>query len=771
MSEMSPNAAPRSLPGAPHAGSFAGRAAAATPTLGEGGGPELQRYLGLLYERRFLLAGLCALGLLLAALWTASRPKIYEARAKLVVEAGTMRILGNEDSFDPSAGSYYMVQDYLQTSRQVLISDSLARRAAARLGLLKERGFYLGAEPPKTIEEAAEALLGTYRADHIAETRLLLITAQHQDPVWAKRVADAIADEFVESNQQQRDTSTQSASQQLTGELEGLRKRLDAAELSLYEFKAKNQLLSVSLQDQANQLARQMTKYTDALTDIRLRKRARQSQLEELQKLRQLDALQVPMAETQGGGGNLITDLRRVWAEEDRRLQELRERYQDSHPQVRQQAAKVESALSNLRREVAANGRAVQSQFDEATREEQKVLQDLEAVKQEALNLDKLKLDYDKLKREAESLQQHYTQVLNRTNQTGTVGRLKQNNVHVLDYARLPQGPVSPRLRVALLVGGILSLLLGILFTLLLDALDRSVKSQEDVEQRLALPFLGVLPRVEEGPAAAAAGDLYVAEHPRSTVAEACRTIRTNVLFAGAEQALRRILVTSSVAREGKTLCCVSLGTVLAQGGARTLIIDCDLRRPRIAKAFGMREGVGLTNVLLGDVEPEDAIRETKVPGLSVLTSGPIPPNPAELLDGAHFRALLDKLSERYDRVLLDSPPAVPVTDPAVLSTQVDGVVLVVRFGETGRDAVRRAAKHVLDVGGRLIGVILNDIDTTQKGYRGYYGGYYYQSEYGADEEEVARGVADRKEKDRGKGGDTGDDKPKKAAAPGRRAS
>jgi capsular exopolysaccharide synthesis family protein len=195
------------------------------------------------------------------------------------------------------------------------------------------------------------------------------------------------------------------------------------------------------------------------------------------------------------------------------------------------------------------------------------------------------------------------------------------------------------------------------------------------------------------------------------------------------------------VAREGKTLSCVSLGTVLAQAGARTLIIDCDLRRPRIGKAFGVRAAAGLTNVLLGDVRVEDVVQTTEVPNLSLLTSGPIPPNPAELLDGEHFRRLLDYLSEHYDRVLIDSPPAVPVTDPAILATAVDGVVLVVRHSATSRDAVKRAAKHILDVGGRIIGVVLNDIDTTAKGYRSYYGAYYqyYQSEYRADEEDEPR--------------------------------
>lgn len=718
------------------------KAARALRSVRDDGQTELQRYLAVLLERKWVLLGMLVLLEALAALWLKAQPSLYETRASILVHASVPQALGSavHELLDPTPANFYMMQDYLQTSRKVLTSDSLARRAAARLGLVDRPDFFspagaaggAGQAAPKlTLDEAAEALLSHYSADVVAETRVLLVTARHTSPEWAKKVADAVADEFVADAETSREVNTQVTSKQLADELDRLRKAVQEADLALYEYKAQHDMLSVSLEDRANQVSRQIDKYTDALTEIRLRKLQRQSQLTEIKKLKEVDALHVPVMS--GEMPPLLGELRRTYAEESRRLAELRTRYQDSHPQVQQQSVKVEQILRELGREVEVALSAANLRYNEAASDEQKVSAELASLKQEGLRISRLEIEYNKLKRESDSVQKQYAMVLNRTKETGMVGRMRQRHIQVLDYARLPRLAVSPRPRVTLLLVGMLALLLGVGLAFALDALDRTLKSQEDVEAFLGLPLLGMVPRFQPG-SRRHPPDLYVAYHPRSTVAEACRAVRTNLLFAGAERELRTILLTSSMAREGKTLCCVSLGTVLAKSGARTLIIDGDLRRPRIARAFGMgadSSALGLTSVLVGDAKLDEVIRATPVEGLDVLPSGPTPPNPAELLNGQHFRAVLDELGRRYDRVLIDSPPAVPVTDPAILATRVDGVVLVVRHAQTHRDAARRAAQHILDVGGNIVGVVLNEIDTRAKGYRAYYGLYSdYKSEY-----------------------------------------
>lgn len=682
---------------------------------------EFRRYLALLWERRVLFAALTTIAVALALAYSRTQPPVYETRSSVLIEASVPHVLGSAagELVDPSPANFYMMQDFLQTSRKVLTSDSLSRRAVARLKLLSEPSFFAPQPVPSSLEEAAEELLNHYTADLVAETRVLVITARHRQPQWAKKIADAIADEFVQGTSENRELYTQRTSQQLAEELDAVRKALRDAELSLFQFKSEHDMLSVSLEDRQNQVARQIDKYTDALAEVRLRKLQRQSQLEGLRALRDADPLQVPLSGIEVPP--LLADLRRVYAEEQRRLAELRARYEDRHPQLQQQGSKVEQILRELKREVGAAVDAAGMRVSEAERDEKKVQAELLTLKQEGLRISRLEIEYNRLRRDAESLQKQHALLLNRSKETGMAYRLSLSNMKVLDYARLPKVPVSPRKRVAVAVAIVLALLIGLLLSFGLDALDRTIKSPEDVEQHLGVPLIGRLPKV----AGKGVSDQLVRTQPRSSLAEAFRSLRTSLLFFGADRPLKTVLVTSSVAREGKTLCCASLGITLAQAGARTLLVDCDLRRPRLATAFGLRQEPGLTSVLALDTELAEAICATDVDNLSVLPSGPLPPNPAELLGSEAFRALLEKLSTDFDRVIIDSPPAVPVTDAAVLSAAVDGVLLVVRQREAQRDLVLRAVEHVASVGAHLLGVVLNAVDEEEKRYRQYYAAYH----------------------------------------------
>ncbi len=687
--------------------------------------PEIQRYLGVLWERRYLLLGFLAAALGIAILFNKAQTPVYETRSSILVETSMPHVLGTaaEELADPVPTNFYMVQDFLQTSRRVLTSDSLGRRAAARLQLLDAPDFFKPRPPARTLQEAGEALLTHYSAELVAETRILIITARHPQPAWAKKIADAVADEFVIGAAENREVFTQHTNQQLAEELDVVRKSLRDAELLLLQFKSEHDMLSVSLEDRANQVARQIDKYTDALTETRLRKLQRQSLLEELRKLNEADALHMPLSGAEMP--SLLGDLRRVYAEEQRRLAELRARYEDRHPMVQQQSSKTEQVLHELSREVQTAVRAAELRVGESEHDEKKISGELTTLKQEGMRISRLEIEYNKLKRDAESFQKQYNLLLNRSKETGMAHRLSTSHLKVLDYARLPKLPVSPRPRLAIGVAVVLALLSGLLVAFALDAMDRTLKSPEDISRHLGLPLLGRLPRAtrsKTGSGTAQIADLYVHSQPRSPLSEGCRALRTNLLFAGAAHPLKTLLITSSVAREGKTLCCISLGITLAQAGAKTLIIDCDLRRPRLGEAFGRRSNLGLTSVLALDANLQDAVQTTDIANLSILPSGPTPPNPAELLDSDGFRQLLHKLAAHYDRILLDSPPAVPVTDPAVLATAVDGVLLVVRNKQAHRDLARQAAQHILDVDGNLLGVVLNAVEPEENRYRAYYG-------------------------------------------------
>jgi polysaccharide biosynthesis transport protein len=278
---------------------------------------------------------------------------------------------------------------------------------------------------------------------------------------------------------------------------------------------------------------------------------------------------------------------------------------------------------------------------------------------------------------------------------------------------------------------------LGLLAAIAAGLLDRTVKSAADIEA-LGVPVLGFLPfasastsratgrarkrRARSTEAAEGRPELYVHEHPRSVLAECCRTIRTNLAFMSATEELRTLVVTSAGPSEGKTTTSLSIAIAIAQGGSRTIIVDTDMRRPRLHKVLDVPADKGVTSVLIGEAKLEDCIYETIVPGLFVLPSGPIPPNPSELLHTPQFGKLVADLREQFQRVIFDSPPVGVVTDGAVIAPQVDGVIWVARAGVAQRDSVARTMRQIRDVRGRLVGAVLNAIDP---GVQSYGSGYY----------------------------------------------
>jgi capsular exopolysaccharide synthesis family protein len=283
-----------------------------------------------------------------------------------------------------------------------------------------------------------------------------------------------------------------------------------------------------------------------------------------------------------------------------------------------------------------------------------------------------------------------------------------------------PNVPLLFLFSVALgLVGG-LSLAFG------LEYMDDTVSSQAEIEERLGLPFLGLLPAIPEDIAPdPLSRDLHMHRHPNSSVAECCRAIRTNLLFMSPDKPFRTMLVSSSGPREGKSTAVISLGVTMAQSGSRVLIVDTDMRRPRLHKAFGVPNDLGVSSLVVGEGSLDAAVKSTEVANLFVLPCGPIPPNPAELLHTGAFKDLLKSVSAKFDRVILDSPPIGPLTDAVILGTQVDGVVLVLKAGETSREMVKRTARALIDVKARMFGVVLNQADLADPRYGQYY--YAYQ--------------------------------------------
>ena len=333
-------------------------------------------------------------------------------------------------------------------------------------------------------------------------------------------------------------------------------------------------------------------------------------------------------------------------------------------------------------------------------------------------------IEYSVLKRDADSNKQIFEALMQRAKETGISGELRTSNVRVVDEAQQPRSPASPKKLLNMTLGVFGGLMVGLGLAFLLEFVDSRIKNPDEIQVRLGLPFLGIVPGL--GPTEMTGEPLLDLGLP-AHFSEAFRGIRTNLVFSSEETGSRAVLVTSTQPAEGKTIVAANLAISLAQTGQRVLLIDGDLRRPRQHQLLGVKETAGLSSVLVGGTKISEAVRRTVRKGLWLLPAGPPPPNPAELLGSERFRQLLKTLREHFDWTIIDSPPIMAVTDAAVIAHQATGVVFVVGCEQTGRQLALRATQQLVAARATILGAILNRVNLKRDPY--YYS-HYYRREY-----------------------------------------
>lgn len=705
------------------------------PPPEEESGLNIQRYLQVLLKRKWLILSTLAVVLGAVSVWTFTRIKIYRAGATVLVERRAPQVLGSEvrEVVDTSMGNYWRNKEYMETQRQVLTSKRIALLVTEQLHLATNDKFWgpggsasSSSKKKPSAQDAARMLLGIVNAKPVRDANILEISVEHPDPDLAAKIANTYARVYKEQSIEYKLSSTSGAVKWLANQLDDLKKQLEKAEMALHEFKKKNNIVSVSLEDRQTLISRKIEKLNDALTEIGLKRMALAAQRKQIIAAKKVDPTQVAVSSVMDD--LTIRSLKTSLVEENRKYVALRARYLDRHPLVLEQKAQLDAVRKDLEREIANTLSGVESKFREVKDNEAKLAAALQTAKDEALDLNKREVDYQRLKRTQENTAKLYTLVLTRMKESDLSAQLRVSNIRLLDKATAPRIAVKPRVHLNLMIGALLGLLLGIGLAFLVDMLDNTVKSQEDVDRVPGLVFLGLMQRIPGSitgrrghrPAPNPDLDLIVHRNPKSPVAEACRAVRTNIMFASTGREMKTIVVTSPGPKEGKTTTAVSVAIAMAQAGARVLIVDTDMRRPRMHRIFQVPGEEGLTSVLVGDGRIADVIKRTEVPGLDVLPCGHVPPNPAELCQSPQFREVLDQLAGMYDRVVLDSPPVMVVTDAAVLATICDGVLLVARTGFTSKTGLLETARQIGDVGGHLLGCVLNDMDL-EKGGHGYY--------------------------------------------------
>ncbi len=440
--------------------------------------------------------------------------------------------------------------------------------------------------------------------------------------------------------------------------------------------------------------------------------------LDRMDKASQEDVLQSPILSMGGEDKSGFDSLRAQYYTERNKFIELDKQLGPKNPQQRwhqMEKAKMDDLRQALESEAKRLLAAVSEQVQAVIAQEAALRSEVEKATKESIALGPKVVEYNELLRRKRSYEDRYNILRTRLSTTDLTDRMSRNmdstNVRPLDAARVPFVPVSPNLRMNIIVAAMLSLMFGLGLVFLIVFLDRSIKTTEDAQQAAGAPILGIIPLLEDANLEGtdpSARDLFVHKNPTSLVAECCRSLRTNIMFSAADRQIKTIVVSSANQGEGKTTSVIYLGTTMAQSGQRVLLIDTDMRRPRLHVSTGVSRQIGLSNLLVGDQDYDDVIKTTEIPNLFVLPCGPLPPNPAELLMSKRFQVVLSELAKQFDRIILDSPPLQVMTDGVVLSKHADGVILIVKAAQTLRDELKRSARQVRGIGSTIVGVIVN---------------------------------------------------------------
>jgi capsular exopolysaccharide synthesis family protein len=736
------------------------------------------RTIGLvLRDRRRLIAAFAAAGLATMALVTLFMERRYTATAVVHVENDTPHVTKMDEV--ASGPSYLESIDYFQDQVSLLKSRTLAAAVIRELGLEENPRFQPsppglfaravgtlsglvvrlgGTAPPPTATGAARAggedglptpTINRYMANlevkPVPNSRLIQVLVTARDPDLAQAIANAHANEYIRRTLQAKFELTGEARKYLEQELARVRREVDASEVTLDHFRREHGIVAPD-NVQGNAVVERLQDLSRRLTQAQ----ALRIELEAQHQLVQSRDFESLPAVLQNG---LIQTLKADLSRLESREAELSRIFLGGNPELQQVEAQVRQTRERLQKEIERTVGGVESQYLAAKGTEDALRTELDRQQSTVLNLEEISGQYVKLDQAVQAGRQLHAALLQRMGETEVVRGVQLSNISVLDPAERPSMPSRPNAILNVLFGLVLGLVLGVGTAAVLENIDTSLKTPADVERELALPTLGVIPdfrRVATSDrhlAAARTNGVLANSGGTSVAAEVFRTLRTSLLFFDPEHPPRTMLLTSSQAGEGKTATVVNLALSLAQQGARVLLVDADMRKPRCHHALGLTEGAGLSEYLEGELEFHDVVRRIQLPGgpvrlprtdahrpavhLDFVPSGGIVKQTAELLSSARMRAALAAAAERYDVVLVDSPPIFPVADTSLLATMVDGVVLVVRGERTPRHLTREAIARLRFMQAKILGVVLNGVDPGARQYSYRYS-YYFRDAAGA---------------------------------------
>ena len=661
----------------------------------------------------------------LAAMRTFSATPIYEATAEILIDVDSP----NPASLQEAVQMNRRALDYFQTQYRLLTSRSLVRQALEDSKLITEPAFAAGAQTEDAADEGDSAatsvairrFLAALTVTPIRNSRLVNVTFASPNPAIAQRGANAIVDAFIKQTADLRATATKDASSFLSQVLADQKKAVEASELELQKYRERGD--AASLDDRQSGIVERMAKLNEAVTLATTDRIQKENIYKQVQAATSEDAklAAVPAAKSNG----TLQQLNEQIASLTQRKAELSQRIGPNHPDMLKVTEVLDLAKQRRSEEIAKILAAVASDYKAAVDLERAMSDALERDKAEALTLNRRGLDFGVLQRDAATNRQLYDTLLARSKQSDIAEQVKTTEVRTVDAAELPMVPSRPQHFKDLLYGFLLATVLALGLVFSIEAFDTRIKSPEDVTQRLKIACLGMVPLCDTGEFPN--GRLLIDLKSPDNFMEAFRSLRTSVLFSSAERGGRSLLVSSTAPGEGKTLVSCNLAMALAMAGRRVLLVDADMRRPKVNHTFNCDLSPGLSNVLVGETQVESAIRPSGHDNLFLMTAGTLPPNPPELLGSSLFVETLQTITDQFDWVVIDSPPVRAVSDATVIAHLTTAVVFVVGSEMTAATSARSALDRLQATQGKVSGVVLNRVQLRRHGY--YYGRYYNRAD------------------------------------------
>lgn len=710
------------------------------PVLPEGMQIDIAQIWRLLLKHKLVILGTLAGALVLAAIVTLLTTPIYTAATTLQIDRESARVLGNVEDVSPQE-SAAQGEEFFQTQYGLLRSRSLAQRVIQTLRLdqsddfLNTMGVALpDGEPnsPARIAERRQRVLKTVQTNlgvaPVRGSRLVVVSFNSPDPALAARIVNAFSEGFIQANLDLKFQSTAYAREFLEEQLAQTKAKLEDAERQLVAYASDQQIINVTEPTEGAEstslAVTDLTAVNAALTEARTARVAAQEKWAQAQRASPLSLQEVIDNPTIQA---LSEERAKLAAEYQQKLSVYRPEFPEME-QTRNRLSEIDRQVATL---AGAIRTSIQNQYIAAANQENTLARQVNRLKGDVLDFRDRSIEYNIIKREVDTSRTLYDALLQRYKEVSVTAGVAANNVSIVDPAEPPQRPSKPQLLINLALAAILGLGLGMVVALLMEALDETLASPEDVESKLGLPVLGMVPLLDKDTSPALA-----LKDVRSPFAEAYYSLRTALQFSTPHGVPASLLLTSSRPGEGKSTTAYALAMNLAAVGRRVLLADGDLRNPSLHRVVGLENEAGMSNVLSG-AELEGFVVKTSHPGLDFIPCGPLPPNPAELWGGDGMRRVLEQAMATYDHVIIDGPPVLGFADAPLLASVVGGTVFVLESRRTRRAQARGALRRLAMGNSHILGAVLTKFNSKSTPYGGY--DYAYDYAYGSTADAAAR--------------------------------